>query len=196
MKAAASLLPPITESGGYVYVLGFDTGVVKIGSTTNPRARVVAQEGQAEALGVEVTGRWISPGHQDYRQNETSLLARVRETGGVLRRQEYFTGVGFDVVVEHGKRLPFEVPATFPPPLRLTHANPEIDAAALIKQRNACQFSRETLARLVGISDPYLAQIERGDRRTISPALYVRIGDALGLEGRSKLRLTLNPSVA
>jgi transcriptional regulator with XRE-family HTH domain len=42
-----------------------------------------------------------------------------------------------------------------------------------------------------GISFQYLSQIERGDRKTVSPATFVRICDALGIHAENREELVL-----
>lgn len=70
------------------------------------------------------------------------------------------------------------------------HASPEIDGARLRELRKISGMSVTDAAKKIGIAIAYLSQIERGDRRTVSPATFGRICDAMGIEDRASLLRT------
>lgn len=70
------------------------------------------------------------------------------------------------------------------------HASPEIDGARLRELRKISGMSVTDAAKKIGIATAYLSQIERGDRRTVSPATFGRICDAMGIEDRASLLRT------
>lgn len=70
------------------------------------------------------------------------------------------------------------------------HASPEIDGARLRELRKLSGLSVTDAAKKIGIAIAYLSQIERGDRRTVSPATFGRICDAMGIEDRASLLRT------
>lgn len=67
------------------------------------------------------------------------------------------------------------------------HASPEIDGAALRELRKISGLSVTEAAGKIGIAVAYLSQIERGDRRTVSPATFGRICDVMGVKDRKTL---------
>jgi transcriptional regulator with XRE-family HTH domain len=67
------------------------------------------------------------------------------------------------------------------------HPSPEIDGPLLRRMRKIAGMSASELARRVEVAPTYMAAIERGDRPTISPALYARICDAMGIVDRTEL---------
>jgi transcriptional regulator with XRE-family HTH domain len=62
-----------------------------------------------------------------------------------------------------------------------------IDAAELRKLRHLLGDSQAKFAERCDMSPSYLSLIESGLRPTVSPAMYVRICEALGLEDRTRL---------
>lgn len=86
---------------GYVYVIEYSTGIIKVGRTTSPRQRIRAQAYVASKLGVEPVSVWLSVHHENYKANEVSLLAAL---GSPMRGSEYFD-VKFEVAVKHAEAL-------------------------------------------------------------------------------------------
>lgn len=67
------------------------------------------------------------------------------------------------------------------------HASVEIDGARLRQMRKEAGLHLVQLAEKVGVSFGYLSAIERGAKRTVSPARYITICDALDLQDRTAL---------
>lgn len=67
------------------------------------------------------------------------------------------------------------------------HASVEIDGDELRRMRKEAGLTATQLARRIGISLTYLSKIERGERRTVPPARYITICDALGVTDRATL---------
>jgi hypothetical protein len=97
------------EYGGYLYVLLFDNGTVKLGCSANPGRRIESHRGNAEGFGIEALRVWISPLHDDYIRTEKELIAQAEMLGGKQIRKEYFAGVDFAAVVTAARRI------TYPP---------------------------------------------------------------------------------
>lgn len=72
---------------GYIYIIEFSTGVVKVGRTTSPRQRIDSQLYVASKLGVEPVNIWLSVFHENYKDNEVELLNLL---GDPTRGSEYF----------------------------------------------------------------------------------------------------------
>ncbi|UYP17745.1 GIY-YIG nuclease family protein [Rhodococcus sp. Z13] len=81
---------------GYLYIIEFSTGTMKVGRTNNPRGRIRTHWEHARKFGADITRLWLSVPHTGYRDNETSLL---RELGTPSAGTEYFTSKNFDDVV-------------------------------------------------------------------------------------------------
>jgi transcriptional regulator with XRE-family HTH domain len=62
-----------------------------------------------------------------------------------------------------------------------------VDRAALRLRRQLKGLDQAELAELAGVSSSYVGHIESGRRPTISPKVFVRICDALGVEDRTEL---------
>lgn len=64
-----------------------------------------------------------------------------------------------------------------------------IDGAEIRRRRKLSGWTVTDLAARANISQQYMSFIERGDRKTVSPAVFNRICDVFGLaeEGRSEL---------
>lgn len=83
----------------------------------------------------------------------------------------------------------------------MTQHNPEpagvaIDGAKVRQARKLRGKSLVAFAPSCGITFQYLSQIERGDRRTVSPKTFVKICDALGIheENREELLVEAVPA--
>lgn len=72
-------------------------------------------------------------------------------------------------------------------PAAAVEPNVEINGVRLRKLRKLAGHNLVTFAPLVDITVQYLSQIERGDRRRVSPAVYSRICEALGIAKKELL---------
>jgi hypothetical protein len=92
---------------GYIYVLRFTSGTLKVGHTTRPRVRVTQHKSAARVHGASIDRLWISPPHANYRDNEDRLVALCGREW-VPINDEYFAGGDFDVAVGFAGRMPME----------------------------------------------------------------------------------------
>ncbi len=99
-------------NAGYVYVIAFDNGMVKVGRTQDTNARFNSHEQIARSFGLKVTDRWESPRHGGWLENEQALMRLARELGGMPTTPEYFNGVSFDALAAKARELPYESPGT------------------------------------------------------------------------------------
>ncbi|WP_030487309.1 helix-turn-helix domain-containing protein [Micromonospora chokoriensis] len=74
---------------------------------------------------------------------------------------------------------------------RPAHAGVEIDGPKIRELRKLRGESVTSLASTCGITRQYLSQIERGDRRRVSPPVYAKICNALKLSGDRQRRTLL-----
>jgi hypothetical protein len=92
---------------GYLYVVGFSNGIVKVGKTGNPRGRIGSHRDGAERFGVHIEDLWLSVPHRNYSVNERSLIALMGES---RHGAEYFDCKSFEAAVEIAEReLDFQV---------------------------------------------------------------------------------------
>jgi DNA-directed RNA polymerase specialized sigma24 family protein len=66
---------------GYVYVIAYSTGAVKVGKTLQPRARARDLRFAAAQFGVTITDAWVSRPHGEYAANEVRLHAACAALG-------------------------------------------------------------------------------------------------------------------
>jgi len=71
--------------------------------------------------------------------------------------------------------------------MRYEHASVEIDGAKLRRMRKEAGLTGVQLSARVGVTFSYLARVERGELRTVAPARYNAILNALGIEDRTTL---------
>lgn len=92
-------LPGKAPYGGFVYVISFNEGVVKVGSTSNPAVRIATHLGNAAPFVGGFADVWVSPLHDDYRATEKELIALALGMSTGQTRQEWFVGVAMSALV-------------------------------------------------------------------------------------------------
>jgi hypothetical protein len=101
----AEQLPPRAKVGGYVYVVKFSNGTIKVGSTTNPANRLYRHCADAEAFGLSVEDWWISHDTDQYQVIEREVIRSAKRDTGTRTRREYLHGMSFDVVRDAAEQL-------------------------------------------------------------------------------------------
>lgn len=96
--------PPRGE--GFIYVVMFSTGTVKVGCTTDPANRILTHYSKALAYGVTTYAYWVSPSHVNYRENEAELINFCSHVSW-RSRNEYFHEVTYNRAVIYAHGLPF-----------------------------------------------------------------------------------------
>jgi transcriptional regulator with XRE-family HTH domain len=71
--------------------------------------------------------------------------------------------------------------------------NIAIDGAKLRLTRQLRGTGVVLLAERAGVSHTYIGQLERGERERVSPAVYAKICDALGVTDRTELMAATTP---
>lgn len=99
-------LPKYVPGEGFLYVIQFSTGAVKVGMTEDPRRRIGEHRRDAEAFKVAITNFWLSPAHWNFRDNEVALINRCAEVSSRARR-EYFHEITFPDAVSIAAGLPY-----------------------------------------------------------------------------------------
>jgi hypothetical protein len=138
------------DPDGYIYAIEFSMGVVKVGCTNNPWARVW-QHGQAVAhFGGTITRAWFSAAHRDWRGNERTLLETAAETGDRVNGSEYFRGGDFGAVLDAAAGLDF----TETPTVQRTtvHSEAIAERYAAVKERRDAGWPMRKIADDLGVS--------------------------------------------
>lgn len=99
--------PPIGRgvAEAFAYVVGFASGVVKVGMTADPASRMWSHQDAANTKGAEIVRLWISTPHPDARQTERNLIAFCRSESATREAREWFTGIDVEAVVSYAKDL-------------------------------------------------------------------------------------------
>jgi hypothetical protein len=95
--------------GGYVYVLRYDDGLVKVGRTRDARSRLTGHATTGRVFGRQLAEWWVSPPHDGWRENEKTLVSFAADLGAPVAA-EYFPGISFDDLVARAKTLSFRAP--------------------------------------------------------------------------------------
>lgn len=84
---------------GYLYVIEFDTGTIKIGQTRNPKRRLAEHRRNAAAFGVSISRYWFSAPHGDYLRTEAELIIDCAVFSRYSKR-EYFHEINWSEAVD------------------------------------------------------------------------------------------------
>jgi predicted GIY-YIG superfamily endonuclease len=98
--------PPGLAGEGFLYVIAFTTGTVKVGQTEDPRQRLNTHQAEAAVFGVGATAYWISQSHSNFKTNETLLIEQCRKVSGRSRR-EYYHEIGYERAVQFALALDY-----------------------------------------------------------------------------------------
>lgn len=88
------------DPDGYIYVIQFSTGHIKVGQTNNPRQRLSSHTHDAAKMGAAVSQFWFSAPHRDYRKTESRLIDAMSAVGRRLSGREYYADCDFAAAVQ------------------------------------------------------------------------------------------------
>jgi DNA-binding XRE family transcriptional regulator len=101
MTPAIELLP-VVGGCGYVYVIAFSNGTVKVGKTTEPATRFASHANTAASFDIHITGWWLTDEHSSYSRTEQAAIAAADAllvSPATKTRREYFHGLDVNDVV-------------------------------------------------------------------------------------------------
>jgi hypothetical protein len=101
----------ISSMEGHVYVVEFESGMVKVGYSAKPENRFKGYVKNGVLFGNPVTRTWVSPAHFAPQRNEKLMITFCAERGSRAnggQQGEYFTGVPFGAVQRYAASLEFE----------------------------------------------------------------------------------------
>jgi hypothetical protein len=99
--------PLIKGLEAHIYVLGFESGLVKVGYSASPDKRIALHERHGAAYGNPLAQSWRSGPHVGAFQNEALLIKFCAEHATVSSGREYFTDIAFDEVRAYATTLQF-----------------------------------------------------------------------------------------
>lgn len=84
--------PCVEGLEGYLYIVEFDAGGIKVGYTTNPKSRISQYRTSARVFGRKAVRGILTPPHVEAKPNERTLINWCRSTSGLpdTYRGEYF----------------------------------------------------------------------------------------------------------
>lgn len=167
-------------NGGYVYVIAFDNGTVKVGCTQKVANRLGAHKRDGRKFGIAIADSWVSPLHVEWEPNEDALKSITARHGGTpaWTGAEYFTGADYALVVDAATQLPFTSPDEG---AECLSGPVSIDLRKLWMKRIRAGLNANALARLAGLDPSYVRLIERG-KRGPSPRTLDALTRALGCD--------------
>lgn len=86
---------------GFIYVVEFTSGVVKVGKTTHPDSRLATHAKFARIHGGDIRQSWISEQHHGFSKTERILIEFCQQRGVPIFGKEYFGGVSFNHVRDY-----------------------------------------------------------------------------------------------
>lgn len=93
---------------GYIYVIEFSSGTVKVGKAKDVAKRLGQHAKDARNHGITIVRSWRSPVHTSRNENEQRLIAFCWEHfGHPVSGEEYFASADFDVIVQFAAMLSF-----------------------------------------------------------------------------------------
>lgn len=90
---------------GHVYVIEFESGVVKVGRAVCPDSRLASHAGYAQVHGGGIRRTWISDRHEKHTETEAGLIALCKARGTTAFGREYFTGIAFETARDYATLL-------------------------------------------------------------------------------------------
>lgn len=163
----AALRDRCTTPGGMIYLFQFTDGLIKVGSSVNPKIR---KQGHRRTTGQAVVRAWTSPLHLHHGLNEAAMIAALGRVGRVHTGREWFTDVDFDAAVADASTLAFPDPISLdegpswspvrenlePPLLQLTYRQREFEAG-MLERHELTVFERVGLMALKGLDADSIA---------------------------------------
>jgi hypothetical protein len=105
MVRLAWMVPFVGRDPGYLYVVEFSDGTVKVGKTSNqPKKRIGQHKSAASSFGLSMARSWESERHDRHSDTEAALLAALRGQLPSRNGGEFFQG-GFEIAVDAAAKI-------------------------------------------------------------------------------------------
>lgn len=95
---------------GWLYVIEFSDGVVKVGRTTDARQRIKRHGWDAKARGAEICSWWISVLHSNTSETERIMKECCSRHWSLFDGDEYFADADFDMAVTYAMFFRYQRP--------------------------------------------------------------------------------------
>ncbi|MFJ1539366.1 GIY-YIG nuclease family protein [Micromonospora chalcea] len=158
-------VPTRATGGGYVYLLLFDSGVLKVGWSSSPQSRIKSHQFHAAPFGVALSRVWVSSQIESPAMVERELLCAASAMAQRTTAREWFHGVDFDVLAREavalvGRVSPLDAPS---------HVDPMPPQVSLRHFREAIGVSLDELASRIDsqglrVTHQVLSDVEAGRR--------------------------------
>lgn len=172
-------LPGKARYGGYIYVLEFSNGTIKVGRTKNPRGRFATHKRSSNTFGIGLDRWWFSRLHNQWQENEEKLIGLARQLGTAHGdSSEYFAGIDFYTLVQKAEHLQF----------------PHVDVVAEKAREEEIRelYVRHGGFRMHGLPEPALSQGKQADN--YSEAIHKAVALLLGRQEDGRYQVpSLNP---
>jgi hypothetical protein len=146
-RAVANGVDPLTlprnaDGHGYLYVLQFSTGLLKVGCTRNPYTRMSNYRTTLTPFDITINECWVSRPHPGYLATELDLIAAASEMASDSRQSEYFLGVDFGRLVS---AFESQHPDLKPEPPAVEVKPPHGDLLAAIREIHLIELRRDAV---------------------------------------------------
>lgn len=98
---------PKMSHGGYIYIILFESGILKAGRTQKPAQRISNHASNAAAFSTSISQVWVSCPHDNFASNEAELMASVAAMATKQNNREFFEGIDFSDAVALAEQLVF-----------------------------------------------------------------------------------------
>lgn len=98
-------LPGPSRVGQYIYVVQFNSGIVKVGRTMNPATRLKSHATGGRPHGISVSAQWLSQPHLRAKRNEHLLIAFCKDRYQSVNDGEFFVDAEPSEIVAYAERL-------------------------------------------------------------------------------------------
>lgn len=105
-EAMAELPATCPSDEGFVYVIEFSFGTIKVGQTRNARMRMRQHFKDALKFGGGIRNMWVSDSHPEWGENELALIRACAAATDAVGGVEYFPGLDYESVIEFAQQLP------------------------------------------------------------------------------------------
>jgi hypothetical protein len=172
-------------SAGYIYVLAFDNGTVKVGRTQNTVQRMYAHKSDARKFGLTITDEWLSPLHAEWDSNELQLKYFAAGLADVPMGREYFSNISFASVVSRATELAFTPPPASEADEGITTipAHTTLRAIRVARGLTSPMLAAKIAEQGIKVDPDHLLSVELGHKRA-SNSLLVAWASVLQINHR------------
>jgi hypothetical protein len=163
----------------HVYVLAFDSGLIKVGRTTKPQQRINAHLDNAQVHRATPLAVWLSVPHANAKANEDALISYCAGIATLKTRSEYFVGVELADLVAYAESLSYR---------RLDAPAPKVQKPSPTAQSDAEWGEKIRTGQVVALTTQEFEELSR--KVELAEEIHVSLKRVLGTK---ELTLTKLP---